>query len=178
MIYLPQWLIVYGTDRNSGKTTLITDIIRRFRQQLPITALKISPHFHEIDDDAEVVFKTREYVIVRETKTGTGKDSARMLDAGAAEVLYIQVWDQNLERVMPLVLSITGSNRPVICESGWARNLVEPGLFLVLHRKGHTVVKESAGRMKELASRWIEFDGYRFGFSVDEITYDNGWKLK
>jgi hypothetical protein len=42
MIHLPNWLIVYGTDRNSGK------------------------------------------------------DCSRVLEAGAVEVLYIQVWDNNL----------------------------------------------------------------------------------
>lgn len=178
MIRLPNWLIVYGTNRNAGKTTLITRIISRFHSEIPIVAIKISPHFHDIAEDAVLVAKTTDYVIVKETRTSTGKDSSRMLDAGANQVLYIQVWDNNLEQVLPVILENTIPGSVVICESGWARNLVQPGVFLILNRTGEPIIKESASRLKPLADRWIEFDGRDFDFSPEEIKIENGkWKL-
>ncbi len=179
MIHLPNWLIVYGTDRNSGKTTLITRIIRNFHDLVPITAIKISPHFHPVDDDAQIVAKTGDYVIIRETSPGTGKDSSRMLEAGAAEVFYIQVWDDNLAGVLPEIIRNIKPGSLVVCESGWARNLVTPGIFLILNRVGNTKMKSSVSVLKPLADRWIEFDGKNFDFPPGDIKIENGnWKLE
>jgi hypothetical protein len=178
MIKLPDWLIVYGTNRNTGKTTLITRIIRHFHPEIPICAIKISPHFHEIEEDSVVVAKTDDFVIVKEVRTSTGKDSSRMLEAGADLVLYAQVWDNNLEKVLPLIIDNLIPGSAVVCESGWARNLVDPGLFLILNRKDESSIKESASKLKQLADRWIEFDGEDFDFSPGELKFENGiWKL-
>ena len=178
MIYIPNWLIVYGTDRNSGKTTLITRIIRNFRDLAPITAIKISPHFHPVEDDAQIVAKTDAYVIIRETSPDTGKDSSRMLEAGAGEVFYIQVWDNNLAGALPEIIKNIKPGSLVVCESGWARNLVTPGVFLILNRAGNTNMKSSLSSLKPLANRWIEFDGENFDFNPADIRTENGtWKL-
>jgi hypothetical protein len=178
MIHLPHWMIVYGTDRNSGKTTLITHMIRRFSRDVPICGIKISPHFHPLGEQAKIMHQTGECVIVREDRHGTGKDSSRMLDAGAGVVFYVQVWDHALEKVMPVILDLIPQGTAVICESGWARQLVMPGLFLVLHRKGNQEIKESAAGLKKLADRWIESDGQGFDFDVEEIQYEgNAWRL-
>lgn len=178
MRYLPNWLIVYGTNRNAGKTTLVTDIIRHFHRQLSITAIKISPHFHPLDDKALVLNKTGEYVIVRETTGNTGKDSSRMLDAGADEALYIQVWDDHLEQAIPEILTLIKPGNAVICESGWARSLISPGAFLILNRTGNKEIKDSVPALRPLADRWIEFDGTNFDFSPAELTFEEGWKFK
>lgn len=178
MIRLPNWLIVYGTNRNAGKTTLITRIISRIHGEVPICAIKISPHFHKIEEDAVIIAKTDDFVIVKEVRPNTGKDSSRMLDAGADLVLYIQVWDNNLEKVLPIIIDNLIPGSAVICESGWARNLVDPGLFLILNRTGEPSVKESASKFKPLADRWIEFDGEDFDFSPGALKFENGnWKL-
>ena len=178
MLLLPNWMIVYGTDRNSGKTTLITRIIKRFGPDIRISSLKISPHFHPLEKDAQIIEKTAHYAIVREHDTTTGKDSARMLEAGAGQVFYIQVWDNDLESVLPKILELVKSSDAVICESGWRRNLSEPGLFFILNRKGNTDITESLAGLKPLADAFIEFDGTKFEFDSDRIIFENGnWKL-
>jgi molybdopterin-guanine dinucleotide biosynthesis protein len=178
MHHLPNWIIVYGTDRNSGKTTLITRIIQRFAQKSSISGLKISPHFHLLEENAQIIIKTDHYVITRENIRDSGKDSSRMLDAGAKQVFYVQVWDNNLESVLPGILEQVKTTDAVICESGWARNLVKPGLFLILNRKGNTHVKESLAKLKPLADAFIEFDGEGFEFDLDRISIENGnWKF-
>jgi hypothetical protein len=174
---LPHWIIIYGTDRNSGKTSLIEKIISRFHSNIPICAVKISPHFHSLAENTIVVHQTDQSLIVREHFSGTGKDSSRMLDAGAELVFYVQVWDENLDAILPELMRLIPEDHAVICESGWARNLVEPGLFLILHRKGNKKIKESAEKFKDLADAWIEFDGQDFDFQPERISFDSGWIL-
>jgi hypothetical protein len=101
-----------------------------------------------------------------------------MLDAGADLVLYVQVWDNNLDRVLPIIIENIIPGSAVICESGWARNLVEPGAFLILNRKDEPEIKENVAKLKPLADRWIEFDGENFDFNPDDLIFKNGnWKL-
>jgi len=178
MLHLPNWIIVYGTDRNSGKTTLITRIIHKFSTYLSISGLKISPHFHPLEESTQIVIKTDQYVITREQNRDSGKDSSRMLEAGAKQVYYVQVWDNKLESVLPGILEQVKTTDAVICESGCARNLNKPGLFLILNRKGNTNVKESLAQLHPLADAFIEFDGSGFNFDIDRIAFENGnWKL-
>jgi hypothetical protein len=178
MLNLPNWLIVYGTNRNSGKTTLITRIIRHFNPVLPIVGLKISPHFHALEDQIMVIERSEEFIIAKETNRETGKDSSRMLEAGADDVYYIQVWDNNLEQVIPTLLSLVKPGAAVICESGWARHIIEPGLFLILNRKGNTDIKVSLELLKPKADCWIEFDGTNFDFDPAELSFNDGcWKM-
>ncbi|MBK8884338.1 MAG: hypothetical protein IPN67_18855 [Bacteroidales bacterium] len=46
MITIPNLLLIAGTGTKSGKTTMACKIIRQF-SELKITAIKITPHFHE-----------------------------------------------------------------------------------------------------------------------------------
>jgi len=179
MIRLPNWLIVYGTNRNSGKTTLITRIISYNNSRIPITGIKISPHFHPLDDNDLIIEKCAEYVITKEIHLNTGKDSSRMLDAGAQDVFYIQVWDDNLGRLIPKILGLIPPGTAVICESGWARHLIDPGVFLILNRKGNTEMKSSLVILQPLADRWVEFDGLGFNLGPDDLSFEDGaWKIR
>jgi hypothetical protein len=117
-------------------------------------------------------------VIVKETDPSTGKDSSRMLDAGARLVLYIQVWDNNLDRVLPLVMDYIDPGTAVVCESGWARNLVDPGVFMILNRKNETEIKENVSKLKPFADRWVEYDGINFDLDLNCLSFDNGrWNI-
>ena len=129
MYNLPHWIVIHGTDRYSGKTTLITKIIEHFSKDLPICGIKISPHFHPLDDQSQVIYQTGNWVILKENKGNTGKDSSRMLDAGAREVFYLQVRDNQLSEVIPFLLKVISPEMAVICESEWVRNLITPGSY-------------------------------------------------
>lgn len=178
MLQLPNWLIVCGTNRNAGKTTMISRIITQFHAEITVCAIKISPHFHPLEEEALILAKTDDFVIVKEVKHSTGKDSSRMLDAGAGLVLYIQVWDNNLEQVVPLIMNLIPAGSAVICESGWVRNMIDPGLFLILHRKDEPEIKENVAKLKPLADRWIESDGINFSLEINQISFINGcWKI-
>jgi hypothetical protein len=171
---LPNLLLIVGTDRNAGKTTLASRIIANTADKLSLVAVKISPHFHELGPEEKVVFKTDRCVIVRETLSDSGKDSARFLLAGASEVYYMQVWDHELEDAFNELLKICGPGRPMIVESGWLRNLVEPGLFIIVNRKGNSCFKESIEGYRKMEHIWIESDGNSFSPEIDKIDFLNG----
>lgn len=177
MIQLPNALIIVGTNRNAGKTTLACDLIERFSKSDRIIAVKISPHFHELEKSDLVIEKNKDFVIVKETEPGSVKDSKRMLRAGAAEVYYIQVWDRNIEKAFMRLMDHVDIKQPMICESGWLRTVVEPGLFLILNRKGNADMKESVKEYREHPHIWVEFDGREFDLEEGRIRLENGeWK--
>jgi hypothetical protein len=175
MLKLPNWLILVGTNRNAGKTSLACQIVEKYKSQ-GITAIKVSPHFHELDRDDDIISQTSNFVIVKEQKKGTGKDSSRMLDAGADEVFYVQVWDQNLEAAFTELMKHINPHNAVVCESGWMRNLVEPAVFFILKRKNGSDTKESITKMGKLANGLITFDGNNFDNNLETLRLEeNCW---
>ena len=62
----------------------------------------------------------------------TGKDTSRMLRAGADKVYFAKVWDDQLLDVFNKIMELVPENIPVVCESPALRNFVEPGVFLII----------------------------------------------
>ena len=89
ILKLPQLLLIAGNGRDSGKTTLACLIIQKFSTDHQIIALKISPHKHRIAAGGKVICDTENLYIAEETNPGTGKDSSRMLQAGAGRSFFI-----------------------------------------------------------------------------------------
>jgi hypothetical protein len=106
-------------------------IIKSF-PELSITAIKITPHFHETTDGLVVKSENEGYSIYEETNRGTSKDTSRMLDSGAAKVYFAKVWDDQLFDVFRKIMKDVPENTPVICESPALRNFVEPGVFIIM----------------------------------------------
>jgi len=168
-----------GTNRDAGKTTLACDIIRKFSSKLPVSAIKISPHFHPLEDNEEIIEKNVSYIIVREWNTSGNKDSARMKQAGADQVFYLQVLDDHLADAIQALDQHIKYGNLVVCESGWVRSIVKPGLFLMMHREGEKMLKANAERFRPLVDRFIIFNGSEFDFSPEEIFIDDlRWRIK
>lgn len=178
MINSPNWMIVYGTDRNVGKTLLITRVIQRISKNCPIIGVKISPHHHPLDPSANILYKDSNSVIVEEHLIDTGKDSARMLKAGATRSFFIQVFDDHLGDILPILFEILPPNIPVVCESGWIREYVQPGIFIIVNQSGNTQVKKSVAKIRPLADLWVEFDGQVFDCDLSRLEYaKDGWHI-
>ena len=54
-------LLIAGTGTKSGKTSMACKIIRQF-QELKITAIKITPHFHETTPGLLMLTEKEEFV--------------------------------------------------------------------------------------------------------------------
>ena len=86
-IQIPHLLLIAGNGRNVGKTTLACKIIARFAGETEVTGLKITPHFHPVNED-DVVIQTNNFLIINETQISS-KDSSLMLQAGAKQVFFV-----------------------------------------------------------------------------------------
>jgi hypothetical protein len=124
-------LLVAGSGRNSGKTTIVCRLIEQF-QHLGITSVKISPHFHDTSEGLVLRSSSPEYRIYKETNRNTPKDSSRMLNSGAEMVYFIQTPDTDLNKAFTEVYNYIAPGNPVICESPALINFMEPGLFILM----------------------------------------------
>ena len=128
---IPNLLLIAGTGTKSGKTSLACKIIEQFND-LNITAIKISPHFHDTTAGLISRYEEKGYAIYEETNRETSKDTSRMLQSGAAKVYFAKVWDDQLLDVFNKIMEQVPANVPVICESPALRNFIEPGLFIIM----------------------------------------------
>lgn len=128
---IPNLLIIAGTGTKAGKTTFACKLIKQFIG-LGITAIKITPHFHETTPGLVPLSEQTGYAIYEENNSETFKDTSRMLKAGAKKVYFAKVWDNRLPEVFNQIMSEVPAEIPVICESPALRNFVEPGLFVII----------------------------------------------
>lgn len=178
-IELPGLLLVSGTGRNSGKTTLVCDLITMHRELHCITAIKIAPHAHHIGSSDEILVQNNHFQIIRETKTNTGKDSSLMLKAGAQEVYYVQAEDKNLQAAFQFLLTMLSPKNIYICESGGLRKYCKPDLFLIIHNDENSTVKESSRQLLPHADKYIKRNGSRLDFDLKRVIIQEGcWTIQ
>ncbi len=136
-------LLIGGSGQNVGKTTLTIDILKQYSKNNRIIAIKTSCHFHGILETDIVIANNNEYTIVRETVTNTGKDSARMLEAGAEEVYFIQAKDEHIGKAFSFLTNIIETNSLIICETASLRNYLIPEVFLALLNDKNDILDKS-----------------------------------
>lgn len=162
-------IIVAGTGQNVGKTTLICNIISH-KKEKSIYAIKISPHFHKLTKSDKILVKTNNYLIVDETKINTGKDSAKMLKAGAKKVFYVQCSDEYLPDVFNEIDKLIPKKTNIIIESGGARNIFIPNLFIMLKSPDNSQIKIKSAKLLSLADDIITFENNTFNFNYSIIN--------
>jgi Ni2+-binding GTPase involved in maturation of urease and hydrogenase len=168
--YIPQLLLIAGNGRNSGKTTLACRLISKFCGQVPIVAVKISPHAHN---------GVRNFTIFEETDKSSGKDSARMLEAGATRAVYVTCSDEDIEAVVPEIKHLADQQSFIICESGGLRKAVEPGLFIIVNAAENREIKQSLTPLIDFNHVWMTFDGKNYEPEADKIIIENDkWKMR
>jgi hypothetical protein len=139
---IPNLLLIAGTGTKAGKTTIACRIIRQ-HPELRITAIKITPHFHETTPGLVVISEGKGYSIYEETVRDSAKDTSRMLDSGAEKVFFAKVWDYQLEQAFQEIMEQIPEGSPIICESPALRNFTEPGVFIIM-------TSESVNKQKKL----------------------------
>ena len=128
---IPNLLLIAGTGTKSGKTALACRIIEQ-NKKLNIYSIKITPHFHETTTGLNLLSEGKGYSIYEETNRQTSKDTSRMLNIGAFKVYFVKVWDDQLLDVFNKILTYIPSDVPIICESPALRNIIEPGVFIIM----------------------------------------------
>ncbi|MEI6678892.1 MAG: hypothetical protein WCL21_09815 [Mariniphaga sp.] len=178
-IVSPQLLLIAGTGRNTGKTTLACHIIRKFSAVWPIIAIKITPHFHEESQSGKILINKTNLFISEEANPATDKDSSRMLAAGAQMVYFVITGDEHLVEAYNEILKMLPKNALIICESGGLRHKLVPGLFFMMTGKESEITKPATQKLMLLADRQIIFDGEKINFDIDTIEIvNNQWTFK
>ena len=134
----PNLLLIAGNGRNVGKTYFACQLIKSLSKYAGITAIKITSHIH--DHKAEDVLIADDNYLILQEKQNTGKDSSLMLQAGAEKVFFVMAAPEYLpEAFEHLKAYITET--PIVCESGGLHEIVNPGLFFFVQKKGTPIRK-------------------------------------
>ena len=180
MIYIPNLLLVGGSQRNVGKTTLIIELIKRYKSDYPLIGLKVTSIY---PDDGHFHGKHKPLVseaeLFEETDLSGQKDTSRMLLAGASKVFYIQAEDEHILQTFEKFSKQIPSGSFILCESISLRKHIQPGLFILIKSVDNKVQKQSYLDVEHLADRILVSDGKSFDFDINRISIDSGnWKLK
>ncbi len=177
MYKISNLLLIAGTGRNTGKTTLACSIINKFSSDFQIIGLKISPHFHGGTDSLRLLSGNEFYNIYEETSANTGKDSSKMLKAGAYRVFYIETNDEHLLSAFIKFKELAPPGYPIVCESPALRNYVRPGVFFIVDSEANRNKKESILAWKSLADKYLEADKDNVEEFIENIGIsDNSWR--
>ena len=169
-------LLVSGSGQNVGKTSFIRRVIALNANQ-KIVAIKITPHFHEINSGLVPIIITENYRIFQETGLTAAKDSSLFLQAGAERVFYIQSADDFLKEAVSLLSEKLDQEQPIIIESAALRNILKPSVYLFIQKKFEDI-KPSALEMQKLADTIVYSDSGQFSIDPTSITFDQTWKIK
>jgi len=167
-------LLISGTGRDSGKTSYACKIIE-LNTHLGAFGIKISSHFHLQDHSNLIIERKGKFEVYLENNTETGKDSSRMLKSGAEKVFYIQSKrDCTLEAFLQ-VYNLAGHVNPIICESGGLRNLIIPGVNILMKKKERFFFNNQFNFKPN-----IEVEMNNTGFSVNPNIFEfrnSSWKM-
>lgn len=177
ILKLPQLLLIAGNGRDSGKTTLACLIIQKFSPKYNLIAVKISPHKHRITAGGKVLCDWENLYIAEETEGAKGKDSSRMLEAGAKRSFFICASGEQLPVALNCILETVDNHALFVCESGGLRQFAEPGLFLIVDRSGSSAIKSGTQNLLQYENIWVTFSGHHFNLNLDEIViHQYSWK--
>lgn len=167
-------LLVSGSGRDCGKTTLICDIIAKISKNEKVVALKISPHVHRTGDGQEIVESGDNYIVFRETDKNSGKDSSRMLQAGAAEVYFILCNDENLHHIDSFINKIAKQGYPTVCESGSFAGRYTPGLHILIQGYNPDTTKQSYLKNLRKSDNIITSESVINGNYLNKVSFEEG----
>lgn len=167
-------LLISGSGQNTGKTTLVCQIIREFAAQVNLTGIKITNHFHPLTYEMPVLAEHASYKIYREILKDQPKDSSRMLTAGAAQVFFVMAEKEYLKPMMVTLLNSLDEKTALICESGGIADYFKPGLHI--HLTDTEVC--SIQNIPTGIDLEIKYDGKTFTPNPDRIVFENNiWRL-
>jgi len=164
-------LLIAGTGRKVGKTTLACQLINKQSKTHAVTGIKISPHMHHQVEGQSIVAQSENYMIIEETNFNSAKDSSRMLKAGASRVFYLQTRDRHIIEPFQLLLDMIPENAPVICESGTMLKFAKSGLFFLVSRINEISTKEGLDKIGYKPDIQVIFNGTSFDFNTDRVHF-------
>lgn len=180
-VEVPGMFLIGSMGRNSGKTVLACALIENLRELGSVIGLKVST-IHSTEkrclrggEGCGVCTSLEgEYCLTEETSRNSGKDTARMLAAGAEKVFWLRVRKGHLRDGIESFLEVAPPGTPIVCESNSLRSVVEPGAFVMMKQRGSEDRKTSADAVLPMVDRVVKFDGEDFELSLNDILFRDG----
>jgi molybdopterin-guanine dinucleotide biosynthesis protein A len=185
MIRLDGMLMIGSSGANTGKTRLACAILGRFAKKHNIVGIKVTT-IKEKDGQCPRggegcgVCSSLEgnFCITEEFNKNSGKDTSRLLSAGAGRVFWIQALKDHLSEAITAMLDVIGYETVSICESNSLRQVIEPGLFLMVRKNDSDFWKSSARSVRTYADRIVVSVGNGFDLDLNRIKLVDGrWNL-
>jgi molybdopterin-guanine dinucleotide biosynthesis protein A len=185
MLKLDGMLMIGSASTKAGKTELACSLLGRFGNKNNIVGIKVAT----IKDKNEQCSHgeegrgirsspERNFCITEEFNKNSGKDTSRLLAAGAGRVFLIQALRKHLQDAITALLDIIGPKAISVCESNSLRQVIEPGLFLIVRNNDSDFWKSSARSVRQYADRIIISDGNSFDLDLGRIKLvDRKWTL-
>lgn len=180
MIGQSNLILIGGTNRNVGKTTLSLFLINKFKEINPVIGLKVTsiyPNDEKYHGKHETTLD-EDFEIIEEKDLSGQKDTSKMLLAGAEMVFYIRTKDEKIDKAYAEFLKLIPNNSIIVCESISLRKFLKPGLFVLIKSLLSQKIKQSAIELEPFADLIINSDGEAFDFDLDKIEFVEGrWRI-
>ncbi|KAF0195997.1 MAG: hypothetical protein FD166_2724 [Bacteroidetes bacterium] len=179
---IPNLIIIGGSSRNVGKTSLALKLIEQLAPLEKVTGLKVTslrPGEDTYHGDHDNLQKNN-FGIREELDRETSKDTSRMLRAGAERVFFIESPDHLLESAFHDFMKVHYSGGPLVCESRSLRRAVIPGLFVLLKHYNKNLIKPDFEYYESLADIIFQIHPQIINSEslAQHITWGaSGWKL-
>lgn len=162
MISENRMIMIGATGRNSGKTSLATEIIKSLKHKKKIIGLKITT----IGSRDAVCPRGGEgcgvctsvegnYDILEEVGSGTDKDTIRLLEAGCESVYWIRTHKEHIVEAFEEFLELAVDADLIVCESNSLRHYVEPYLFIMIKNTSDEFIKPTAAAVMDYADHIV-----------------------
>jgi len=194
MIKYRQMLLIGATERNVGKTTFSSAVIKHFSQRINVIGIKITTVKKEEKGICPRGGKgcgvcsnlKANFEILEEVSTNSSKDTSRMLGAGAKAVYWIRSIEESLEEAFTSTITLIekkfGQNTAIVCESNSIRRFIEPSLFVIMRKLSNITVKKSCMTVMNYADKFSSYDPLNNIFELKptnlKFTSQTGWSLK
>lgn len=167
-------VLIGATGRNSGKTTLAIQIIKAFKDKIPIVAFKLV----SIRDQGDSCPRGGQgcgicqglkgcFDITQEKGTGS-KDTMLLKKAGAEKVFLIRAFKETIKEALEDALKLVPENALILCESNSARLAIKPAVFIMIQSSTAPAVKASAKAVMEYADVILPQDEAAFARFVHD----------
>lgn len=175
----PRMLMIGGTARKSGKTTLICRLLEAFGQKYRIGAVKVALY----DDEGDFA---RHYpdalperaLVIREKDPALKKDSGKYLASGAAESWFMAALPEKEPLVLEQIRKVSGRTDLMILESNTLRKNIQPGVFVIINKPDRPA-KTSARELAHLVDFTLETGDNAFEDVSQFIGVRDGrWMIK
>lgn len=182
---LPGWLVIGATGRNSGKSDLACVVISRLHRTHRIVGVKVTT----IAGDERACPRggegcgactglEGEFEIREESGDQPGKDTTRMLEAGARRAFWVRCRSGGLRAALAALSPRLGHGTLVVAESNSLVGEARPDLFLMVSPAGAIAVKPTARAVLPLAQRVVISRDRAFDLDLRHLAVVDGeWHL-